>query len=43
MKRNTKARAPIELGAASDKTLGGTGQPFDLVKDIQAANGIVDD
>lgn len=43
MKRDTKARAPINLGAASDKTLGGDGRPFDLVKDIPAANGIVDD
>lgn len=43
MERNNEPHVPIDLGAASKKTLGGRGQPFDLVKDIPASNGIVDD
>ena len=43
MKRDHEQRAPIDLGRASVKTLGGTGQPFDLVKDIPAANGLTDE
>lgn len=43
MKREVIERAAIDLGSASDKTLGGEGKPFDLVREIPATNGIVDD
>ena len=43
MKNLKEQRRLFDLGAASVKTLGGRGQPFDLVKDIPAANGLVDE
>ena len=43
MKHEDIEHGAIDLGSASEKTLGGDGTPFDLVKDIPAANGIVDD
>ena len=43
MERDQELQAPVDLGRATDKTLGGKGEPFDLVKDIPAAHGIADD
>lgn len=43
MTRENRQPDGIDLGTASDKTLGGDGIPLDFVKDIPATTGISDD
>lgn len=43
MKDDNLSATPIELGSASEATLGGKGQSTDLVREIPATAGISDD